>query len=254
MAEIKMDISEYEALKKVEVLLVESKAEQKKLYEELDKAQKEKIEVLNQMAYQVLQKKVITHKHYRIETPNEHLFDSFIRKWEEFSRYNSRNNMRDHIMGYDSRGSKEYLCRAFFDVLGSVETSVAISENQEEISYKGLDVVREEITAEITSQIDKKCQEALDFQIINKGVVKLHVKNETEIIPKLNRRIDELEEKLTKVSEKSINTETELFAYKEVISRIMKEALSATFFTRKLVLSNILTYINNTKAKYENKN
>ena len=254
MAQIKMDISEYEALKKVETLLAQSIEEQKKLYEDLDKAQKEKIEVLNQMAYQVLQKKVITHKHYRIETPNEHLFDSFIRRWEEFSRYSSRNNMRDPIMGYDSRSSKEYLCRAFFDVLASVETSVSTSESQEEVSYKGLDVVREEITAEVNSSITQKCQEALDFQRINKDVVKLHVKNETSIIPKLNKRIEELEQGLLEASNKIEKIEPELFDYKALISKINIEAFSTTFFNRKLVLSNILTYINNIKKKYEDKN
>ena len=164
-------------------------------------------------------------------------------------------------MGYDSRASKDYLCRAFFDVLASVETSVSTSENQEEISYKGLDVVKEEITAEVTSKINKECKEALAFKQANKDLAKLHKENETEIIPKLNKEIEKLEKKLIKacadlaeVSKETKNIETELSAYKELISKILKKVLSTTFFTRKLTLSVIVTYINNIRLKYENKN
>lgn len=241
MAQIKMDISEYEALKKVESLLEESKAKQEKLYQELDKIQKEKIQVLNESAYQVVIKKIIVHRHIRLATVKENLFDIFLKKMYDFVKYYQGNFVAASLP------YKEELSKAFFHILEDSEMTELVEEQEEVVSYKGLQQVTEElkeqITTKIESQIDVKYKRALEFEKANKGLAKLHLKNETEVIPKLLSQIEELTKEVKVKEEKIEDLSLVLQKKKNLLSKIEENLSKVTFFNKGKIFSKIKNYI-----------
>jgi hypothetical protein len=201
------------------------------------------------MAYQVLHKKTVHHKHYRLETADEHLFNSFIRKWEEFHRYQGR-----HPEMYAGQSGKDYLCRVFFDILASVQSAVVTSESEESVSYKGLNEVKEEITAEVTLKIDQKCKEALAFQEANKQLAKLHAQNEVEIIPQLNKELAETKEILETTAKEKNKLYDVYLNQKLALMAIQERVTHSNFFRRGWAIHSIQEVLTNLKKKNEDIN
>jgi len=237
MAEVKMDISEYEALKKVEFLLQESKEEQEKLYKQLDTIQKEKITLLSETANQVLYKKTIDIRHYRLGNVNPDLFYSFMNNWERYYRY-GRGNI-------STRSCEESLMKAFFDILESLDTAVSTSEKEEEVTYKGLQEVRKEISEKLQASLDKKAKEAIAFQKENEKTVKLYKEAISVTIPSLLDSIDELK-KDSEEKELLLKESISKVSYTNyLINEISLVLAKSTFFNRKSSLKKIYKLILN---------
>jgi len=224
MALVKMDMTEYEALKKVEALLEDAVKREKKLGKKLETAQQEKID-----AYKANEKTVTILKEVRIVQQLQqlrpiHEINSFIeqriaeymrhieQRGNQFRAPNFRLDGNHHAarMMHDMDLDGTGLANIFFEV---VDTEVRNQDNSEDITIirKGLDEVTEEIRVEETAKAVKKAKldlDELDFlKRDNKGLRK----SKTEMM-----EVTAIDKKLIEGFEKQvIELGTEMNSYRE---------------------------------------
>jgi len=184
MAQIKMDVSEYEAMQENKKLLEESLKREKELSAEVSKLQKDKIEALRDA-----QKKIIKiNKHVTREYIIPHLSESEMMEklnrefyyWADMMHRGKQHRIPDH-----NRFSMEVLgtSRRFADLFFSKEKSHDMTTS-EEITTHGLDEIKAELKTQLESEMTTATKQKLE-----KAAKAL--KKESEYLEKIDNLLNE---------------------------------------------------------------
>lgn len=147
MAEIKMDVSEYELLKENKKLLEDSLKKERELSEEIAKLKEEKIKALEDAKMKVIKinkQEITEYRYINTEYANRYLPELI---------YRIQNNRNGNPL-LDSSISEEIFNKLFKKV-----TSISTPIN--EITTIGLDEVKKELREDIESKINKDIQNKL---------------------------------------------------------------------------------------------
>ena len=190
MAEIKMDISEYELLKENKKLLEESLKKERELQATIDKLSKEKIKALEDAKMKVI--KIVRNE------STEYLM-------QKRDNYHVVHQLRMMLSRPDSSGYRtidSMNFQDFGDMLFEKVKSYSI-EPKEEITTCGLDEVKAEIRKDLESKIDSNTKKKLDDADVALTKLSELLKENDEslkLIKTLNYTINEL----TKVNENAV--------------------------------------------------
>lgn len=141
MAQIKMDISEYEAMKENKKLLEASLENERKLQDEVKKLSEEKIKALEEAKMKVVKiTKISKHEHVLVKRPdNNYIFHKFMNLLGI--------NIPPHAI-FPSNFNINELIDSFF------EKQQSISQPCEEITTHGLDEIKSEIREDLKAQLN----------------------------------------------------------------------------------------------------
>lgn len=165
MAKITMDSSEWEAMKKNEKLLEEALLREQELGDKLEKAQEEKIQTLrnNEKSVTVV-KQVHVNESLLCKVSIDHVMDRLNRLI--ISRQNSRESSMNHNRFHEDNflrsqsgfGYREYdyELREIQSLFYTSRNQIRFDNDQESITYKGLDQVKAEIAQEYEDSMTKE--------------------------------------------------------------------------------------------------
>jgi hypothetical protein len=183
MEQIKMDVSEYEAMQENKKLLEESLKREKELSAEVSKLQKEKIEALKQNEKRVV--KVTTHKSRQFiiqKLPDYEIAQRIEREFSYLLRTGAagRGFKPTRLINNDAdlAGFKR-LADLFFDI----EKAHDVVDN-EEITTHGLDEIKKELREQIESGITTAQKKKLED-------AKVALKKQNELIEKIEHLQDD---------------------------------------------------------------
>lgn len=217
MAEIKMDVTEYDSLRK-NIELAEKRAKDlKEAQDKIEKLQQEKIDALK-----LAEKQVIYTRHTRHEEVMMTRKPSYniMREMENFIMRNRRGSgygVGSLSGGYiESSGyGVDYLISMFFD-----KKVVSNEPVQELITTKGLDEVKSELRLEIESKIDEE--------------TKAKLKRLAEVEPQLENlkgQVKSLEKKVVDITEEAMKASSEAAKSAKELDKLNKVyKLRGTFF------------------------
>jgi hypothetical protein len=102
MAEIKMDVTEYESLKKNISLLEDAKKEQAELHKTIDKLKEENLQALRDVQHKVLKQVTTTSTQQIVPTEQYAEFNTFVKHVVSFMHQSARGNLRssDYTCSY----------------------------------------------------------------------------------------------------------------------------------------------------------
>lgn len=209
MAEIKMDISEYEIMKENKKLLENSLEKERELQEQIKKLNDEKTKVLENAKMKVV-------KISRTEI-TEHLMrkrgDNYIRR--ELGHLLGMNNTELFRM-YDNINT-DYLINAFF------EKATSHSVPYEEITTHGLDEIKAEIRNDLKTKMDdetnRKIKNAETVLLKNDELLKENktLTTDNNILTENNKKLTEQCDGLIKILNDTENGNKVLFDIKDIL-------------------------------------
>ena len=234
MAKIEMDVSEWEQMKKYQKSLEDSLEREKVLKEQVDKLNKDKIDMLEKAS-----RKVLIHKtKYTSQTLLvKKTFEQVIKSIQNYLRqpYHGLSGIGHHRNPQDAlRDGFEDLKHTFF----SVVTTESQEMNEDTVTYKGFDEVKEELRKEIFKEESKANRKML--------------KQYPELVKKLEKfnamqaHAAELEEKITQhlIDKKELRDKNEEYEEKwDTINKFI-QSMSTNFFKARKAIIDLKRRIN----------
>jgi len=155
MAQIRMDVTEYNALLKVQANLEESLSREKELSRKVDSLQQEKIDLLenNKMKVTIKNKRMVTQRYVASKTD---MARELINQLIEYAK--RIESMRGLYRENRDVDAVEYYINQIFD-----KVSVETIEEDSNVTMKGLDEVKAEITATLKKELDETTIKKLEF-------------------------------------------------------------------------------------------
>ena len=189
MAKIEMDVSEYEAMKKVEQLLENSLEKERKLQEQIEILNEEKINALEEAKMKVVK---------------------IVKNEQQDYIYQKRDNnyIKKYLLSYlndpyrHQVPDNDYLIDLFF------EKSTAFGLTSTEVTTHGLDEVKKELRDELSDETKSKLENAKRVTQENYGLKKEH-----NDLDKLNQTLQSQVDNLLQVGEK-LSEKLEVFETK----------------------------------------
>jgi len=230
MAKIKMDMSEWEAMKKVQKLLEESLAKEKSLRSKVENLQKEKIDALKSNEKIVtIHKKVTTSETIQCKISPHHIVDRIKRAFAEnrSSRIDDFMNhghqdYSNHRMDVMQHDEVKELCSYFFTEKHELKDSPELDN----ITYKGLDQVKADIAKDYEESMSEQHKEIISSHkdLVKELNVLQNEKKENKIIISNNNKIIKgLEQDVDQLLNKNI-----LLLEEQKALKICKNAVSLT--------------------------
>jgi hypothetical protein len=240
MAKIEMDISEYEAMKKVEKLLENSLQREQELSGAVELLQKEKIKIMeqNEKSVTIIEEKRITQVLYG--------------KITEEDAMRAICSIANVITG-KSPNYNNYSTAFLYDTL--IEKLFKKSETQDcpplekKVVYKGLDEVIERITKEVKESLDNKVKEKLKrLKVLETTYRDLsetysQMKGEIFILESARETFDKQNDKLCKKVEHLTKRLIQVDSIPNLLFNVEKEVLSMNLFNKnqkKSVISSVI--------------
>lgn len=225
MAEIKMDVSEYEAMKENKALLEKALKEKDDLYAEIKKLNQEKIDALleaKMKVVRVVRNEFAEHK-LVIKSPEEIMVDLNRMFRGEFGDYHN---------------AVRYLSDIFFDRKPATSKS-----STEEVTTQGLDDIKAELRKEIEADISEDVRDKLkDYATQGRAILQLQEDNRSlkEDKKTIDSIIYDLNQKLKTATDVSEVRSEALKVTNKIIDDIETLAsVPAPFFGRAAVLKKI---------------
>lgn len=231
MAEIKMDISEYEALKENKRLLEQSLKDLKEANEKVELLNREKVKALEEAKMKV------------VRITREERTDHILTVREDAFRHGLAE--LGNILGIPELWRREYpyeaMAQRLSKVLFRVTTSVSVPK--EEVTVHGLDEIKKELRKdlrkELGEEITRKLEEAEKYR-----------EEKSELLLKFSSMVDEVEE--LKKDNSMLSTNLTELSKKELISNLGEQLVGdiekalrrKNFFNSKQVLRDISKLIN----------
>lgn len=150
-----MDVTEYNALLKVQANLEESLSREKELSRKVDSLQQEKIDLLenNKMKVTIKNKRMVTQRYVASKTD---MARELINQLIEYAK--RIESMRGLYRENRDVDAVEYYINQIFD-----KVSVETIEEDSNVTMKGLDEVKAEITATLKKELDETTIKKLEF-------------------------------------------------------------------------------------------
>ena len=238
MAKIEMDMSEYEAMKKVEKLLEESLQREKEMSLSIELLQKEKIKVMeqNKKSVTIIEEKR-TEEIVSVKV-SERQFGVAIENI--FRAIKTPNSSRNY--SYQNIGSIQDVA---IEKLFTKTTIHDCPSRDKKVVYKGLDEVIDRITKEVKESIDKETQNSLSRL---KELDKTHIK--------LKEDLDKVKGESSLIEEANITLRGENTTLKEQNKSLDKEikGLSKEFEKKRKQVSSISDLINEIEGEVKEMN